>query len=163
MVAVDAATAVELLSRPVSATDEAVRRLRHALPRSLAADGIADDLIGALEEVLSDRPALPTPDRFRRWTDGLLVHLGLPLPRRLPPAAAPLSEEAERRLLDRFRRATRYLIEVIPYRVTVYPTAEVRSLLLLCDGSPAEGEGLAYLRRYALAILAVLDLMGDDA
>ena len=74
-----------------------------------------------------------------------------------------MSEEAERRLLDRFRRATRYLIEVIPYRVTVYPTAEVRSLLLLCDGSPAEGEGLAYLRRYALAILAVLDLMGDDA
>ncbi|MFJ4800131.1 hypothetical protein [Streptomyces murinus] len=160
MVAVNAATGAKLLSQPVAATDEVVRRLRHALSRSLAADGIGDDLIGSLEEVLSDRPALPTAGR---WFDGLLMRLGLPLPPLLPPAVTPLSEEAERRLLDKFRRATRQLIEVVPHRVTVYPTAEVRHLLLLCDGSPAEGEGLPYLRRYALAILAILDVMGDDA
>ncbi|MGW8062262.1 hypothetical protein ACVV2G_08270 [Streptomyces ziwulingensis] len=43
------------------------------------------------------------------------------------------------------------------------PTEELRLLIAPRDEETAPGEALSYGRRYALAILAVLDLMGDDA
>ncbi|MFG2313155.1 hypothetical protein ACGFS9_31485 [Streptomyces sp. NPDC048566] len=54
-------------------------------------------------------------------------------------------------------------MQVVPHRVAVYPTEELRGLLALRDEQPSPAQALSYLRRYALAIFAILDLMGDDA
>lgn len=159
MVAVDEATAAELLRRPVTSMDEAKRRLVHLLSRSLADEGISEDLFDTLEEVLADRPGRAA--RGRRLDD-LVIRLGLPARRQLPPEVAPLSDEDAARITDRFRRATRQLVQVVPHRVAMYPTEELRHLLALRDEQPGPDEALPYLRRYALAILALLDLMGDE-
>lgn len=159
MVAVDDATAAELLGRPVTSSDEAKRRLAYLLTRSLAVEGISDDLIDTLEEVLRDRPGPASPGRK---LDGLLTRLGLPVPRRQPPKVEPLSEEDAKRITARFNRATRQLVQVVPHRVATYPREEMSRLIALDSERPTEDVVLSYLRRYALAIIAVLDLLGDD-
>lgn len=111
MVAVDDVTAAGLPGRPVGAEDELKRRIVHLLSRSLADEGIGDDLIGTLDEVLSDRPGPAAPDRK---IDALLIRWGLPVPRRRPPTVAPLTAEEAARITDRFRRATRQLMQVVP-------------------------------------------------
>ncbi|MFE0257274.1 hypothetical protein [Streptomyces sp. NPDC059010] len=163
MVAVDTATATQLLSRPVSSKDETMRRLAHVLSRSLAAEGVSDDLIDTLEDVLGDRPA-PAPANDGRKLNSLLLRFGLPLPRRQQHtrSAPPLSTEEAARIATRFNRATTQLMQVAPHRVAMYPTDELRRLLALRDERPSEGEELSHLRRYALAIVDILDLMGDD-
>lgn len=108
---------------------------------------------------LNDRPGIAVP---ARKVEDFLAGLGLPAPRRRPPAVAPLSPEDAARITDRFRRATRQLLQVTPHRVAIYPTEELRLLIALRNEQPAPGEALSYLRRYALAIVALLDLMGDD-
>ncbi|MGW3118538.1 hypothetical protein ACWDBW_15610 [Streptomyces sp. NPDC001107] len=164
MVAVDNATAAELLGRPVSSGDETMRRLVHVLSRSLAAEGISGDLIDTLEDVFRDRPD-PSPGDRGRKLDGLLVRVGLPLPRRQrrSKSAVPLSEDEAARITDRFNRATAQLVQVLPHRVGWHPTEEVCRLLALRDARPAPDQVLSHLRRYALAIVDILDLMGDDA
>lgn len=159
MVAFGIAATTELRGRPVSKRDVGKRRLAHFLSRSLADEGIPDDLIATLEEILSGRPGVATP---ARQVDGLLVKLGLPAPRRRPPEVAPLSPEDAARIADRFRRSTRLLMQVAPHRVAFYPTEELRLLIALRNERPSPGEALSHLRRYALAIVALLDLMGDD-
>ncbi|MEV7383860.1 hypothetical protein [Streptomyces lydicus] len=159
MVAVGEATATRPLRRAVTERDTERRRLVHLLGRSLADEGIPDDLIATLEEVLSDRPGAAAP---ARKVEGLLARLGLPAPRRRPPEVSPLCPEDAARIADRFRRATRQLLQVAPHRVAFYPTDELRQLISLRNERPAPGEALSYLRRYALAIVALLDLMGDD-
>lgn len=62
-----------------------------------------------------------------------------------------------------FHRATTHLVQVVPHRVAEYPTEEMRLLIALRDERPAPDNTLAHLRRYGLAILDLLDLMGDDA
>ncbi|OIK02561.1 hypothetical protein BIV25_02980 [Streptomyces sp. MUSC 14] len=162
MVAVDTATAAQLLSRPVASGDETMRRLSHVLSLSLAAEGISDDLIDALEDILGDRPD-PTLADGSGKLDGLLLRLGLPLPRRQQHRAAPqISKEEAARIIARFSRATHQLMQVVPHRVAIYPTDELRRLLALRDERPTEDEALSHLRRYALAIVCILDLMGDD-
>lgn len=160
MVAVDEPTATEPLSRAVNPEDETKRRLAHLLSRSLADEGISDDLIDTLEEILSDRPAVPA--KAGRKLDALLARFGLPVLRQPTPTVAPLTQEEAARIADRFRRATRQLMQVVPHRVATYPTEELRLLLALRDEYPSPDEALSYLRRYALAIVAILDLMGDD-
>ncbi|MEV5338338.1 hypothetical protein AB0K93_07605 [Streptomyces sp. NPDC052676] len=147
------------LARPITADDETRCHLLYRLCRSLADEGISDDLISTLEEVLSDRPG-PAPRSTR--LDELLVRLGFPVRRQPPPTVAPLSAADAARISDRFRRATRQLIQVVPHRTTVYPTEELRRLLALRDEPTPLSDALPYLRRYALAIVAILDLMGDD-
>ncbi|MEG3630011.1 hypothetical protein [Streptomyces poriticola] len=159
MAAVDDVTAAELLSWPVGVEGELERRIAHLLCHSLADEGISDDLIDTLDEVLSDRPGPAAPGRK---IDALLLRWGLPVSRR-PPEVEPLTAEDAARIIDRFRRATRQLTQVVAHRVAVYPTEELRLLLALRDEQPSPAQALSYLRRYALAILAVLDLMGDDA
>ncbi|AIA06712.1 hypothetical protein [Streptomyces noursei] len=159
MVAVDVATATGLLRRPVTENDVAKRRLIHVLSRSLADEGIPDDLITTLEEVLSDRPGAVAP---ARKMDGLLARFGLPAPRQRPPEVCPLGPEDAARISDHFRRATRLLVQITPHRVAFYPTEELRLLIALSNERPDPSEALSYLRRYALAIVALLDLMGDD-
>lgn len=78
MVAAGTATA-ELLSLPVSSDNETMRRIAHLLSRSLAAEGISDDLIDTLEDILGDRPDL-TPAVGGSKLDGRLIRLGLPSP-----------------------------------------------------------------------------------
>ncbi|WP_254068880.1 hypothetical protein [Streptomyces sp. TM32] len=84
------------------------------------------------------------------------------MPRQQPLKTEPLSEEDTARIATRFRRATYQLVQVVPHRVAMYPTEELRRLLALRDERPAPSEELSYLRRYALTIVALLDLMGDD-
>lgn len=153
------ATSPAPLRRPVTKTDEDKRRLAHLLGRSLAEEGIPDDLIATLEEVLSDQPGVAAP---ARKVDGVLTRLGLPVPPRRSPPLAPLSPQDAARISDRFRRATHQLVQVAPHRVAIYPIEELRLLITLRNERPASGEALSYLRRYALAIVALLDLMGDD-
>jgi hypothetical protein len=133
MVTVTGAVAVELLCRPVSSHEATLRRIAFSLSRSLADDGIGDDLYDALEEVLGER-AHPDPDEAKL-------------------------------ISDRFYRATDQLMQVVPHRVRTYPTHEMRLLLGLRDECPSPDQAVPHLhlRRFALAILAVLDLMGDDA
>ncbi|AKN68737.1 hypothetical protein QR97_02000 [Streptomyces sp. PBH53] len=159
MAVIDDVTVSGRRAQPITAVDEGRRRLANALSKSLADEGISDDLIATLEEVLSDRPG-PVPRSTR--LDELLVRLGLPLRRQPPPTVAPLSAADAARISDRFRRATRQLIQVVPHRTTVYPTEELRRLLALRDEPTPRSDALPYLRRYALAIVAILDLMGDD-
>ncbi|MFJ3212788.1 hypothetical protein [Streptomyces flaveolus] len=160
MAVVDEVTVSGLPSRTITTGDEEKRRLVHALSRSLADEGISDDLVAALEEVLSDRPG-PAPRGTR--LDELLIRVGFPLRRQPLPEVTPLSSADAARISDRFHRATRQLVQVAPHRTTVYPTEELRCLLALRDESIPSTDALPYLRRYALAIVAILDLMGDDA
>lgn len=53
-------------------------------------------------------------------------------------------------------------MHVVPHHAAMYPTDELRRLLALRDERPSPNQALSYLRRYALAIVALLDLMGDD-
>lgn len=163
MVAIDNDTAADLLSRPVSSQEETLGRLAFFLSRSLAAEGIGDEVFDTLEDVLGDR-AQPAPPRRVHRSDDLLVRLGLPLPRRRhqEKATAMLPEDAGR-ISDRFRRATTHLMQVVPHRVAMYPTEELRLLIALRDEQPAPDQAVAHLRRFAFAILDILDLMGDDA
>ncbi|WP_326613463.1 hypothetical protein OG949_34775 [Streptomyces scopuliridis] len=163
MVAVDNATAAHLLSRPVSSQEETLSRLAFFLSRSLAEEGIGDEVFDTLEDVLGDR-AQPAPALRVHRSDELLVRLGLPLPRRRRrEKAAPMLPEEATRISDRFRRATTHLMQVVPHRVAMYPAEELRLLISLRDEQPAPDQAVAHLRRFAFAILAILDLMGDDA
>ncbi|MEV0778605.1 hypothetical protein ACIBLA_36375 [Streptomyces sp. NPDC050433] len=163
MVAVDNATAAHLLSRPVSSQDETLSRLAFFLSRSLAEEGVGDEVFDPLEDILGDR-AQPSPARRVHKTDDLLVRLGLPIPRRgRQEKAAPILPEEAARISHMFRRATTHLMQVVPHRVAMYPTEELRLLISLRDEQPDADQAVAHLRRFAFAILAILDLMGDDA
>ncbi|MGW6604407.1 hypothetical protein [Streptomyces sp. NPDC055036] len=151
-----------LVSGPVSTQETTMRRLIDALTRSLADDGISDDLYDVLNEVLCEQ-AGPAPAAPGRAVNSLLARLCLPLPRRTRQHSAHvLSDEEAARISDRFRRATTQLMQVVPHRVAMYPAEELRLLLALRDERPEPDQAVPHLRRFALAILALLDLMGDD-
>jgi hypothetical protein len=63
----------------------------------------------------------------------------------------------------RFRRAATKVVEVVPHLVRPYPIDEMRRLIYLSAEHPHPGGAPGHLRRFALAILAILDLMGDTA
>ncbi|MFD3909989.1 hypothetical protein [Streptomyces sp. NPDC058603] len=162
MVAVDNATAAKLLCRSYSSEDETLRRLASSLSRSLADEGIGDDLFDTLEDVLGDR-AQPAPEGRVRRADDLLVRLGLPVPqRRHQEKATPLLPVEATRISNSFRRATTHLMQVVPHRVAMYPTEELRLLIAVRDERPDPDQAVAHLRRFAFAIVAILDLMGDE-
>ncbi|TXL87699.1 hypothetical protein [Streptomyces sp. IB2014 016-6] len=163
MVIVDNATAADLLSRPFSSQQETLSRLAFFLTRSLAEEGVCDEVFDTLEDILGDR-AQPAPAQRVHRSDELLVRLGLPLPRRrYQEKATPMLPDEATRISDRFRRATAHLMQVVPHRVATYPTEELRLLVSLRDEQPTPDQAAAHLRRFAFAILTVLDLMGDDA
>ncbi|MCB5911974.1 hypothetical protein [Streptomyces pinistramenti] len=159
MAAIDQAVAAELLSRPVSTENETLCRLVPALGRSLARDGFGDDLYDTLHEVVSDQSA-PSDNGL----PARLARLALPVARRRPKprntAAPPPADIA--RIVDRFGRATKQLLYVVPHRITPYPVREVQLLLDLRDERPDPAQTVVHLRRWALAIMTILDLMGDD-
>lgn len=66
-------------------------------------------------------------------------------------------------IAGRFRKATTALVESMPHLVRPYPVEEMRRLIYLSAEHPAPEGAHGHVRRLALAILALLDLMGDDA
>lgn len=135
-------------------------RIIALLARSLARDGIGDDLIATLNELFRDT-YLDAP-RHEQLIEGFFVRAGLPLRRRRPPSPAPMDEGNAARIKDHFDRATRRLVHMAPHRTTTYPTTELNLLVAYRNSTPAAAQMKSFLRRYALAILAVIDLMGDD-
>ncbi|AVH60894.1 hypothetical protein C4B68_00415 [Streptomyces dengpaensis] len=63
----------------------------------------------------------------------------------------------------RFRKATTTFVEIVPFLVQPYPVDEMRRLIYLSAEHPHPDDAPGHLRRLALAILAILDLMGDTA
>lgn len=66
-------------------------------------------------------------------------------------------------LAARFREATTTFVEIVPYLVQPYPVDEMQRLVYLSAEHPHPDDAPGHLRRLALAILAILDLMGDTA
>ncbi|OCC13989.1 hypothetical protein [Streptomyces sp. PTY087I2] len=150
-------TASPLRRREITPLDEAKRRLAHVMYRSLLSEGIAYDLIVTIDEVLSDAPALGG-----RRLDDVLVRFGFPARRSRPLESAPLSREDALRVRARFQRATVLFMQIAPYRAPGYPTEELRLLRDLSNERADLDDARPYLRRYALVLSALLDLMGDD-
>ncbi|MGW7283162.1 DUF6415 family natural product biosynthesis protein [Streptomyces sp. NPDC054844] len=131
MVTMTNATAARLVNRQSSTGEDTMCRLIAGLSRSLAGDGISDDLYDALNGVF----------------DGY----------------APADEGDAERIADLFRRSARQLVHIVPHLTLMYPTQEIRRLRAFRDSNvPADGL-VPHLRRFALSISALLDLMGDDA
>ncbi|MDV5145473.1 hypothetical protein R1T08_14940 [Streptomyces sp. SBC-4] len=127
----------------------------------MSAGEIGEYVGDALENVLGE-PIQPTSDAGSR-ADRLLARIGLPLLRSRRADAAPaLSADDAVRLRERFIEATRLLVQAAPHRTRTYPTEELRLLIALRATEPAPADVVLYLRRYGLAVLAVLDLMEDD-
>ncbi|WP_241518509.1 DUF6415 family natural product biosynthesis protein [Streptomyces sp. CB03238] len=66
-------------------------------------------------------------------------------------------------IAKRFRQTTTKIVEVVPYLVRPYPVEAMRRLIYLSAEHPHPDDALGHLRRFAVAILAILDLMGDTA
>ncbi|WP_234329992.1 DUF6415 family natural product biosynthesis protein [Streptomyces viridochromogenes] len=62
----------------------------------------------------------------------------------------------------RFREATTTLVEFVPHLVRPYPLDEIQCLIQVSAEHPSPDGAHGHLRRFALAVLALLDLMGDD-
>ncbi|MYW67170.1 hypothetical protein GTY65_24325 [Streptomyces sp. SID8379] len=77
-------------------------------------------------------------------------------------AAENFAPEQLQQIGNRFRSAARQLVHTAPYRTTVYPTAQIARLKLLHEERPDPDGALSYARRFAVAISALLDEMGDD-
>ncbi|MFJ9085463.1 hypothetical protein ACIRL3_23880 [Streptomyces sp. NPDC102384] len=60
------------------------------------------------------------------------------------------------------RSAARQLIHIAPYRTVFCPAAQLARLRTLHDERPVAEHSLSYVRRFAVAISALLDEMGDD-
>lgn len=66
-------------------------------------------------------------------------------------------------IAERLRRATTKLVEVVPYLVTPYPVDEMRRVIDMSAQQPSPEQARGHLIRFAMAILTLLDLMGDAA
>ncbi|WP_243460106.1 DUF6415 family natural product biosynthesis protein [Streptomyces sp. M54] len=66
-------------------------------------------------------------------------------------------------IAERFRKATTKIVEVVPYLVRPYPVEAMRCLIYLSAEHPHLDDALGHLRRFALTILTILDLMGESA
>ncbi|MET7608955.1 hypothetical protein ABZS96_42725 [Streptomyces avermitilis] len=63
----------------------------------------------------------------------------------------------------RFRKATITFVEIVPHLVRPYPLAELTRLINVSAEHPRVEATHGHLRRFALAILTLLDLVGDAA
>ncbi|CAL9312665.1 DUF6415 family natural product biosynthesis protein [Streptomyces sp. SudanB182_2057] len=66
-------------------------------------------------------------------------------------------------IATRFCKATTTFVEIVPYLLRPYPVDEMRLLIHLSAEHPHPDDAPGHLRRFALAILAILDLIGDTA
>ncbi|KAB1140244.1 hypothetical protein F7R91_36885 [Streptomyces luteolifulvus] len=126
---VDVAT--QLLSQQTSEDEETLGALLRSLRRSLAHEGIDDQLWDSLDAVLGEFA---------------------------PPAPHDMASIAVR-----LRTSTTKLVEVVPYLLRPYPLRQMQRLIFLSAEHPRPEGTLGHLNRFAMGILSVLDLMGDDA
>ncbi|MFJ9752611.1 DUF6415 family natural product biosynthesis protein [Streptomyces chartreusis] len=61
----------------------------------------------------------------------------------------------------RLRDATTTLVEIVPHLVRPYPLDEIQRLIHVSAEHPRPEGAHGHVRRFALAVLALLDLMGD--
>lgn len=66
-------------------------------------------------------------------------------------------------IAERLRRVTTQLVEVVPYLVTPYPIDEMQHVIEMSARQPPPERAHRHLIRFAMAVLTLLDLMGDDA
>ncbi|QEU90522.1 hypothetical protein [Streptomyces kanamyceticus] len=90
--------------------------------------------------------------------DALYDDLNTVLDEQHRPTSAEIS-----RLADRFRQVTLVLIELVPLTVTPYPVDAMQLLIELRANQPCPQRSHRHILRFALAIVDVLNLMGDDA
>lgn len=64
---------------------------------------------------------------------------------------------------DRLRRSTTKLMDIVPYLVTPYPIDEMRRVIDMSVQQPPPEQARGHFIRFAIAILTLLDLMGDEA
>jgi hypothetical protein len=95
---------------------------------------------------------------YEAVSDGLYDDLETVLGEAAKPAPAEVPAVAER-----LRASTTKLVEIVPYLLTPYPTDEMRRVINLSAEQPQPEEARGHLVRLALAILSLLDLMGDAA
>ncbi|MFC7928760.1 hypothetical protein [Streptomyces cinereoruber] len=159
---VKSTVAVSPPRRQVTSREVRIREFALALSRSLADDVFDDELADALEELLGEphQRGAAAPALARAGALGRFAFLAPHRPVENTPPSLPPSDL--HRLRDRLRRTTRQLLQVVPSRVSPYPTEELRRLLALRDVEPAPDQILAHLRLWALAILTILDLMEGD-
>lgn len=77
-------------------------------------------------------------------------------------AATDFTPDQLLHISNTLRSAGRQLIHIAPYRTVFCPTAQIAGLRTLHDEQPALEHALSYVRRFAVAISALLDEMGDD-
>ncbi|MFE6101271.1 hypothetical protein ACFVQ4_15020 [Streptomyces laurentii] len=133
-------------------------RIRDALARSVGEDGVAgEDLLCALEEILTvlGQPVCPTQTRLGAVLDRLPYR-----PQRCRTfVAAPVSADDAARLLFQLRRATPPVIAVAMQRRGLAAHDKIARLRVLHDAVPCTVTMLGHLRRFALALL---ELVEDD-
>lgn len=66
-------------------------------------------------------------------------------------------------IAERFRKTTTEIVGVVPYLVRPYPVEAMRRLIHVSAEHPHPDDALGHLRRFALTILTILDLMGESA
>ncbi|MFF4806432.1 hypothetical protein ACFY1U_50110 [Streptomyces sp. NPDC001351] len=66
-------------------------------------------------------------------------------------------------IADGFRKTTTKLVEIVPYLVKPYPIDEIRRVIDVSAEHPCPEHAQGHVVRFGLAILSILDLMGDDA
>ncbi|MFE3737734.1 DUF6415 family natural product biosynthesis protein [Streptomyces sp. NPDC059134] len=66
-------------------------------------------------------------------------------------------------IAEQFRRRTTQLIKAVPHLIRPYPDDEIRRLIDLRSERPAAEHAYRHALRFAMAIVELLDLMGDDA
>lgn len=120
-------------------------------------EAIAQDLITALDDILCGGPQVAASAK----RSGRSARFGLPARRRpAPPTALSAADAA--RIGAIFDRSVRPLLHAASQRVVPYPTAALRHMNSLANTRPGPGEQIPHLRRLGVAILTVLDLLGDD-
>ncbi|KPI06240.1 hypothetical protein OK074_4218 [Actinobacteria bacterium OK074] len=121
-----------LLSRPAPDNRETLDLLFAGLRRVLVREAVGEQVYDDLEAVLGEY-ARPGP-----------YEVSVAVAARLREVAATLVEE------------------VVAYVVEPYPVGAVERLTAVCAEQPCARDARGHLVRLALAVLEILDLLGDD-
>lgn len=121
------------MSGQCSADEVTAGMVLAGLRRSVAREAVSDELYDDLEAVLGEH-ADPAPD-----------------------------EDEAAAVAARLRGAVTELLRIVPYLVTPYPIDEVRCVIDMRAQQPPPEDTRGHLVRMAMAILTLLDLMGDAA
>lgn len=139
-----------------SCDETTLTRIMARLAQDVVADGVEDDLVATLDEILVTGGQAPTPAR-----SSLLARLPYRR-RRAHESTTSFSETDAARLLFQLQRSTNSFIALARQRIAPEPSALFDRLRAFHDGKPEPDDLAGYLRRYALAFTELLDQVGDD-